>query len=76
MLTSHLYNDEFWISFSWTLKFVNKFFFLGGDIYPYLIEHMKEFYPGYSYQDLAPLLTAKYFNATDFANIVEDSGAK
>ena len=50
--------------------------FSGADIYPDIVQYMKENFPGKSYQDLASELTAKNFNATDFAKIVEDSGAK
>eukprot|EP00111_Clytia_hemisphaerica_P008608 TCONS_00025167-protein len=48
----------------------------GADIYPDIVKYMEENFPGKSYQDLASELTTKNFNATDFAKVVEDSGAK
>ncbi|XP_057311568.1 tissue alpha-L-fucosidase-like [Hydractinia symbiolongicarpus] len=39
-------------------------------------QYMKENFPTYSYQDLAPKLTGKHFNPDDIASLVEDSGAK
>jgi len=42
-----------------------------------IVEYMKNYYPpGFKYQEFGPAFRAEFFNATQWAQIVENSGAK
>ncbi len=42
-----------------------------------VVNFMKQnFRPGFTYADFGPMFTAEFFNASKFAAIVKDSGAK
>ena len=44
---------------------------------PKYVKHVAENYPpGFKYHNFAPLWTAERFNATDWADLVEQSGAR
>ena len=44
---------------------------------PSAIEFMKNNYaPTFQYQDFAPQFTAEFFNASEWADLIKESGAK
>lgn len=53
------------------------FWNLRGEHQPPTVEYMeKNFKPGFTYQEFAPQFTAEHFNASEWAKLFEDSGAK
>ena len=44
---------------------------------PKYVDFMKQNYPpGFTYQDFGPQLSMEFFNASSFADVIADSGAK
>ena len=44
---------------------------------PDAVKFMKDNYPpNFNYQDFAPMWKAEFFNASEWADIIQDSGAK
>jgi len=44
---------------------------------PIVVDYMKRNHPpGFTYQDFAPQFTAEFFNATEWALLLQKSGAK
>lgn len=55
-----------WFWYYWQGKKVPKF-----------VDFMKKNYPpGFSYADFAPMFTAEFFDPDEFAQLVENSGAR